>query len=240
MTYGGHAPHRHARLQRLQERGQRILAHHAAHVLHHRHQLEYALTARLSVHVCRRGRSQLRRLVRAGTITVTPAPLSVTASSGTMAYGGTPPAISPTYSGFVNGDTVASLTTAASCTPAATSASSVAGSPYASKCSGAVDPDYAFTYVAGRGHRHRGPAHDHRVERLHDLRRHAAGHHPGLRRFRERRFRLVPHDEADLHDERDERQPGRIALPVVVPRRRRPQLRLHLRERAVSRCLRRR
>ncbi len=84
-----------------------------------------------------------------GTITVTPAPLGVTASSGTMAYGGTPPVISPTYSGFVNGDTVASLTTAASCTPSATSASSVAGAPYASKCSGAVDPDYAITYVPG-------------------------------------------------------------------------------------------
>ncbi len=85
----------------------------------------------------------------AGAITVNPAPLRVTASSGTMAYGGTPPVISPTYSGFVNGDTAASLTTAAACTPTATSTSSVAGSPYASMCGGAVDPDYAFTYAPG-------------------------------------------------------------------------------------------
>ncbi len=85
----------------------------------------------------------------AGTITVDPAPLSVTASSGTMAYGGTPPAISPTYSGFVNGDSPSSLTTVATCTTTATGASPVAGSPYASSCGGAVDPDYAFTYVPG-------------------------------------------------------------------------------------------
>ena len=85
----------------------------------------------------------------AGVVTVTRAPLTVTASSGTMAYGATPPAISPTYSGFVNGDSPSSLTRVATCTTTATGASPVAGSPYASSCGGAVDPDYAFTYVPG-------------------------------------------------------------------------------------------
>ncbi len=40
----------------------------------------------------------------AGSITVGKAALTITASSGSMTYGGTPPAITPGYSGFVNGD----------------------------------------------------------------------------------------------------------------------------------------
>ncbi len=40
-----------------------------------------------------------------GTVTVTPAPLTITASSGTMTYGSTPPTITPIYGGLVNSDT---------------------------------------------------------------------------------------------------------------------------------------
>ena len=39
------------------------------------------------------------------------APLVVTASSGSMTYGGTVPTITSSYSGFVNGDNASSLTT---------------------------------------------------------------------------------------------------------------------------------
>ncbi len=85
----------------------------------------------------------------AGDFVVTPAPLTITASGGSMAYGGSPPSITPGYAGFVNSENVSSLTTRASCSTAATSSSSVANSPYASTCSGAVDPNYAFSYVAG-------------------------------------------------------------------------------------------
>ena len=85
----------------------------------------------------------------AGSITVGKAPLTVTASNGTMVYGGTAPTITPGYAGFVNGDSLASLTSTAACSTTATSSSGVAGSPYASTCTGAADPDYAFTYVAG-------------------------------------------------------------------------------------------
>ena len=85
----------------------------------------------------------------AGDFTVTPAPLTVTASGGAMTYGGTPPVISPTYSGFVNSDSPSSLTTKPTCTTAATSSSPVSGSPYASSCTGAVDPNYTFTYIPG-------------------------------------------------------------------------------------------
>ncbi len=85
----------------------------------------------------------------AGDFVVTQAPLTITASSGSMAYAATPPTITPSYSGFVNGDNIPSLTTRATCSTAATSLSSVANSPYVSSCAGAVDPNYSFSYVAG-------------------------------------------------------------------------------------------
>ena len=84
-----------------------------------------------------------------GGVMVNRAPLTITASSGSMTYGGAPPIITPGYSGFVNGDSPSSLTTPPTCTPAATSSSQVSGSPYASSCSGAVDPNYSISYVVG-------------------------------------------------------------------------------------------
>ena len=48
-----------------------------------------------------------------GSMQVTAAALVVTASSGSMTYGGTVPAITATYSGFVNGDSATSLSAAA-------------------------------------------------------------------------------------------------------------------------------
>ena len=82
-----------------------------------------------------------------GTVGVTPVPLVITASSGTMIVGGTVPTIAPSYSGFVGTDTAASLTTAPTCTTTATTASPVG--TYPSSCSGAVDPNYAISYVPG-------------------------------------------------------------------------------------------
>ena len=78
---------------------------------------------------------------------VTPAPLTVTASSGTFAYGGTPPAITPSYAGFMGGDSPFSLTTAPTCSLTATSSSPVG--TYISSCSGATDPNYTIGYVPG-------------------------------------------------------------------------------------------
>src|SRR5208282_6475886 len=60
-----------------------------------------------------------------GTVTVNPAPLTITASSGSFTYGGTVPTITASYGGFVNGDTSASLTTQPICSTAATSSSLV-------------------------------------------------------------------------------------------------------------------
>ncbi len=80
-------------------------------------------------------------------VTIGPAPLTITASSGSFTYGGTPPAITANYSGFVNGNTAASLTTQPSCSTTATSTSAV--SSYPSSCSGASDPNYTISYVDG-------------------------------------------------------------------------------------------
>jgi hypothetical protein len=82
-----------------------------------------------------------------GSVTVSPAALEITASSGSFAYGGTPPAIVAVYSGFVNGESASSLSTLPACSTTATGASS-AGS-YVSSCSGAVDSNYTATYVTG-------------------------------------------------------------------------------------------
>jgi hypothetical protein len=83
------------------------------------------------------------------TLTVVPAgPLTITASSATMTYGAAVPAITPSGSGFVNGDTLASLTKQPTCTTTATS-TSLPGT-YTSTCSGAVDTNYStINYVAG-------------------------------------------------------------------------------------------
>ena len=45
-----------------------------------------------------------------GTLTVTPAGLTITADDQTKVYGAALPTLTASYSGFVNGDTAASLT----------------------------------------------------------------------------------------------------------------------------------
>jgi hypothetical protein len=81
-----------------------------------------------------------------GTLQITAVPLIITSSSPTIASG-TTPVITPTYSGFVNGDSPSSLTMQPNCTTTATS-TSLPGS-YPSTCSGAVDPNYTISYVPG-------------------------------------------------------------------------------------------
>jgi MBG domain (YGX type)/Bacterial Ig-like domain (group 3)/Glycine rich protein len=82
-----------------------------------------------------------------GTVTILPAPLTITASSASMIYGGSVPQITPGYAGFVNGDTASSLTTQPTCSTTATSSSPVG--VYTSSCSSAVDPNYTITYLPG-------------------------------------------------------------------------------------------
>ena len=83
----------------------------------------------------------------AGSITVGTAPLDVIGPTLSMNYGDVVPTLTPTYQGFVNGDTASSLSTPATCTTTATPSSPPAAYPVT--CSGAVDPDYSFSYTAG-------------------------------------------------------------------------------------------
>jgi hypothetical protein len=85
----------------------------------------------------------------AATLTVAPAPLTVTAPSPAISYGQAVPALTPSYTGLVAGDSASSLTTGATCSlPAGTPAVPGAGS-YTVTCSGPADPNYAISYVNG-------------------------------------------------------------------------------------------
>jgi len=85
----------------------------------------------------------------AGTLTVTPAALTITAVNKTKVYGAVLPTLTVTYTGLVNGDTSASLTILPAVTTTAADGSHLSGSPYTITASGAVDMDYSITYSAG-------------------------------------------------------------------------------------------
>ena len=82
-------------------------------------------------------------------LTVSTAPLTITANNQTKAYGAAIPAMTASYTGLVNGDTSASLTTQPTISTTATSSSHVSGSPYTITVSGAADSNYSISYVAG-------------------------------------------------------------------------------------------
>jgi hypothetical protein len=82
-----------------------------------------------------------------GTLTITPVPLTLTANNQSKVYGAALPTFGFSPSGFVNGDTSASLTTPPMLSTTATAASVVGSYPIT--IGGAVDPNYSITYVAG-------------------------------------------------------------------------------------------
>ena len=85
----------------------------------------------------------------AGSLTVTAAALTITANNLTKVYGAALPTLTASYSGFVNGDTSASLTHPPTLTTTATASSHVSSNPYSITASGAADSDYSISYVAG-------------------------------------------------------------------------------------------
>lgn len=80
------------------------------------------------------------------TIVVAKKELTVTAESKSKNYGEANPALTITYSGFVNGDTVDSLTTKPTATTEATASSGVG--TYAITVSGGASDNYTFNYVS--------------------------------------------------------------------------------------------
>ena len=83
----------------------------------------------------------------AGTLTITPAPLTITANNQSMVYGAPLPALTASYSGFVNGDTPSSLATPVTLSTNATASSPVG--PYAIQASGATSANYLITFNDG-------------------------------------------------------------------------------------------
>ena len=81
-----------------------------------------------------------------GSLTVTPAPLTVTANNASMVYGASVPALTDQITGFVNGQSVSVVSGAATITTTATSASTVAGGPYtiAVAAGSLAAPNYIF------------------------------------------------------------------------------------------------
>ncbi len=82
-----------------------------------------------------------------GTLTITPAPLTIAADDKARAYGDPNPALMATYKGLVNGDTASSLTGSLSLTTSATQTSPVGGYPITP--SGQSSNDYTITYATG-------------------------------------------------------------------------------------------
>lgn len=82
-----------------------------------------------------------------GTLAVSKAPLTITANNQTKQFSQANPALTFTYSGFVNADGAASLITQPTATTIATRASATGTYPIVP--AGAVDANYSFTYVSG-------------------------------------------------------------------------------------------
>ncbi len=80
-------------------------------------------------------------------LSVVPANLTITAIDKTVPFGADPPTLTASYGGFVDGDSVASLTQAATLSTKAVAYS--APGTYAILVSGAASPDYAITFVNG-------------------------------------------------------------------------------------------
>jgi len=82
----------------------------------------------------------------AETLTIEPAPLTITASSPSILRGSSP-SITPSFDGFVAGESSSSLATQPTCTTTATATSAVG--TYPTSCTGAVGSNYTITYVDG-------------------------------------------------------------------------------------------
>ena len=82
-----------------------------------------------------------------GVMTINKAALTITAENKSKVYGAANPALTLTYSGFVNGETASTLLTAATVTTTATVASNVG--TYNIVVTGATSNNYSITYTNG-------------------------------------------------------------------------------------------
>ena len=84
-----------------------------------------------------------------GTLTVTPAPLKVTANNKSKTYGAANPALTASYSGFVNGDTTNVLSGSPSLTTAATISSPVGFYTITAAIGSLAATNYSFSFANG-------------------------------------------------------------------------------------------
>ncbi|MDE3153866.1 MAG: hypothetical protein KGN76_02135 [Acidobacteriota bacterium] len=82
-----------------------------------------------------------------GTLVINPASLTIAANSTSMSYGGVVPALGVTYTGFVGGDSPASLATPVTISTTATPTSPVGTYPIV--VGGATSPNYTIAFVNG-------------------------------------------------------------------------------------------
>lgn len=80
-----------------------------------------------------------------GTVTVTPVPLTASPVPPTTTYG-TLARVGATYTGFVNGETSAVLTTQPTCVTTVVATTPVGGYPATATCAGAVAQNYTISY----------------------------------------------------------------------------------------------
>ncbi len=138
------------RVRRLRQRRHLVQPHHQAHLLDHGHELEPGLRLPVPVVVLGGGRLELRHHLQQRVGDGQPGPPQRhglrrlvhlrrhSADDHRQLLG-----IRQRRLGS------SSLTTKPTCSTTATSSSTVAGSPYASSCSGAADSNYKFSYTGG-------------------------------------------------------------------------------------------
>lgn len=81
-------------------------------------------------------------------VTITPAPLTITASSVSLTYGDAVPEITAQFDGFIGDETAAALLTAPVCTTTYATTSG-AGTRRITRCAGATSDNYTITVVLG-------------------------------------------------------------------------------------------
>ena len=84
-----------------------------------------------------------------GTLSVTPATLTVTANNASRIYGAANPTFTASYTGFVNNDTASVLSGEPSLTTAATQTSGVGSYPITASAGTLANANYTFTFVDG-------------------------------------------------------------------------------------------
>ena len=153
--------------------------------------------------------------------------MTITANNQTKVYGAALPTLTASYTGFVNGDTSASLTTPPTLSDDGHRQQPCLGNPYTITASGAVDSDYTISYVSGTLTVTPAPLDDHRRQPDQGLRRRSADLDGQLLGLRQRRHRGQPrhrtHAQHDRHGDQRYRRlcrspPAAPSIPITRSR----------------------